>query len=460
MIEVRFGIDSSLKLSDEQAERVVCPGEGGLPESLDDVADAVACGLADPVDYPPLAAIITPSDRVAVTVTGDVPRAETITAAAIRAIIEAGVAPERITILYQADGPLDPRAWLPASWADEIHLVAVDPADPDAFARLGVDDQGEPVVVHRALYEADFVLPIVSVRRASAGDYFGPLTEVYPRLSDEPTRQRFRSLDAMRPGRARDQRIEEVAHAGQLLGADLTIQVIPASCDQVHGLVVGATSSITPHVRAADNARWRRELAAPVELVVAAIEGGPRAQTWTNVGRALQASLPLLPHEGGAIAICCDLDAPPDAGVRFLSSQLPRDQVVGHILAASPPDTYTAVYLAAALERASVYLLSRLDEEVVEGLGMVPVGSADELSRLIGRFESVAILPNAPLADVSTTDNQPPDIIPADWTEASPAEIDDQPEDMFYDPETLFDSPEELQDMMHQSEEKDQEKDR
>ena len=68
-------------------------------------------------------------------------------------------------------------------------------------------------------------------------------------------------------------------------------------------------------------------------------------------------------------------------------------------------DALPATQLARAMDRARVYLLSDLDAETVEELGMAPVESADEIPRLAARHKSCILLGNAqhavatPLAD-------------------------------------------------------------
>ena len=61
-------------------------------------------------------------------------------------------------------------------------------------------------------------------------------------------------------------------------------------------------------------------------------------------------------------------------------------------------DALPAAELLCAQDRATVYLLSRLDQELVEELGVAPVSNARELARLSGRFESCILLPCAEYA--------------------------------------------------------------
>ena len=48
-----------------------------------------------------------------------------------------------------------------------------------------------------------------------------------------------------------------------------------------------------------------------------------------------------------------------------------------------------------AMDKARVYLLSRLEESTVEDLGRVPVADSSDIARLATRHESCIVLANA-----------------------------------------------------------------
>lgn len=58
-------------------------------------------------------------------------------------------------------------------------------------------------------------------------------------------------------------------------------------------------------------------------------------------------------------------------------------------------DAIPAALLAESLERYQVFLLSDLDEESVEDLGVAHVGSGEQLERLSRQFNSCIVLGNA-----------------------------------------------------------------
>jgi nickel-dependent lactate racemase len=396
---LRYGADSSVRLELRDGSVLA---ECGAPrgEPLDDPAGATARALAEPLDFPPLWQSTTPADRVALALGPGVPHAGEIVAAGLGSLMEAGVQPDGLTVLrtraHAAAGLGDPRPWLSDDLIAQISLVTHQPDDRTELAYLASTEAGDPILLNRALTDADVVLPIGCFHtRSAAGDY-GLHSAVYPTFADERTIQRFRSPSALdargRPKRRPTQVVEEV---GWLLGVNQMVQVVPGPGDEILHVLSGQTAAVGRRARELYEAAWRDSVPRRASLVVAAVEGGPNQQTWENLGRALTAAGTLV-QEGGAIAVCCDLaDEPGPAVQQLAANRLRRDwmQWVGR---ERPVDALPATVLAQALDRARVYLLSRLDPSLVEDLEIAPIAGADELVRLAARHESCILLSNAP----------------------------------------------------------------
>jgi hypothetical protein len=71
-------------------------------------------------------------------------------------------------------------------------------------------------------------------------------------------------------------------------------------------------------------------------------------------------------------------------------------------------DALPAVQLIRTLQRARVYLLSRLDEDVVESLGVAFVACPEEVARLASHHDSCILLQNAHHAVATVADETPP----------------------------------------------------
>jgi hypothetical protein len=129
-------------------------------------------------------------------------------------------------------------------------------------------------------------------------------------------------------------------------------------------------------------------------LVIATVTGGAEAQTWNNVGRAL-ATAERLAAEGGAVAICSNLDQPPGESLGRLIGADDLADTQRRLLRDHADDSWPAWLIARALQRGPVYFLSQLSTETIEDMGLAPVADIAELMRLAGRHESVVVLPDS-----------------------------------------------------------------
>ena len=285
-----------------------------------------------------------------------------------------------------------------------ITLKSHDPADRRELAYLAADESGEAILINRALHEADVVLPIGCLRDDETAGYFGLHSALYPAFSDIKTQQRFRGFGSLNGhGERRRELVASVDNVAWLLGINFTIQVVPAAGGQVMHVLAGQSDSVRRRGRQLYHAAWDWPHSPRASLVMAAIEGGPRQQTWENVGRALQVAQRFV-EPNGAIAVCCDLALPLGPAMQRLASGMPREAALRHVGKERPVDALPAAQIAHALDNSKVYLLSRLDPTMVEELDMVPVGGPDELVRLARRHPSCVLLPDAPYVTAARDD--------------------------------------------------------
>ena len=398
---LKYGIDSSVRLEFADAALL---RECGNPrrEPLDDLAAAVGLALAEPVDYPPLALGVTPGDQVALVLDQAVPGAAEIVAALVKCLVEAGVQADGIGVLRtQADvdaGEGDPRRLLSGQLLERIALTTHDPTNRDRLAYLAATERGEPIMVNRVIHDADLVLPIGCFRSRQAAGYHGIHSALFPTYSDTATLSRFRSPGSFDTrGRRKKQLAKEADQVGWLLGAVLTIQVVPGPGQSVLDILAGEAQAVRRLGRRLYDAAWRHSLPRRAELVVAAVSGGPVQQTWRNLGRAVEAAMDIVESDG-QIVLCSDLSTQPGPAMQRLVGEDSPAEAIKQIEGDCPEDTLPAVQIARALERGRVYLLSRLDPSLVEDLGIVPLADAEELVRLARHFDSCVVLANASYA--------------------------------------------------------------
>lgn len=397
-IDFPYGNGRLLKLSvADEALVASCGRPQDLP--IEDLAAAVRAALSQPLDYPPLARATTPEDRVVLAVDDGVPRCAEIVAATIGYLVQSGILPDGITVLRTAsaagNGGPDIRSQWPEQWHDQVDLLTHDPDNSAQLAYLAMSHDGDAVLLNRALFDADLVLPIGVLRPEGAPGDFGCFGGIYPTFADQKALQRFRDPGALRAHGKRHAKLRRQAEeAAWLLGVTFSIQVVPGDGDHVLGVLAGEPASIGRQGRTVYDRAWKSTVPGRASLVVAAIGGGVEQQNWLNLGRVLAAASALV-EDGGAVAVCCDLAASPGPGVQSLSEVESPVDAIPVLRRARPADLLTAVQLVQALEQCRLYLLSGLDESLVEQLNMVPIDGVEDLARLVQRHPSCIVLANA-----------------------------------------------------------------
>jgi len=329
----------------------------------------------------------------------DLAQAAQITASAIGALVTAGVDPDGISVLRpqgSSQAPRhDPRRLLDAPLRERIGVYTHEPGNRNVLAYLAALDSGEPILLHRAIHDADLVLPIGCLHDEAAAGYYGIHTSVFPAFSDRKTQRRFRAIGSLDvDGHTKARLAAEVDHVAWLLGINFTIQVVPAAGNGVLHVLAGQSETVRRRGRQLYGEAWSCRAPQQAELVVAAIEGNASQQTWQNFGRALQSAAALV-EEGGSIAVCCRLTGAPGPAVQRMAGARSREAALHRIGKERPSDALPAAQLARALDRARVYLLSGLDPSLVEDMDMIHVAADEELIRLVRRHKSCILLSNA-----------------------------------------------------------------
>ena len=269
-----------------------------------------------------------------------------------------------------------------------------DPHDRESLAYLAASKEGKPIYFNRVIGDADVVLPISTLRLDQALGYAGVHGGLYPAFSDAATQKRYRAPSSNDWSALRRRRCEEADEAAWALGVQFTIQVTPGPGNTLLHVVAGDSQAVAKRGQELCTAAWFHEPPQRADLVVAAIEGGPDQQTWENFGRALFAASQAV-NDGGAIVICSSLRCRPGAALQRLAGMRDSESLLHELRRDRTPDATPAALLAEALERVKVFLLSDLDEEAVEDLGVAHVGSIEQIERLSRQFASCILLGNA-----------------------------------------------------------------
>lgn len=383
--------------------RVPLVHDGGVPTQheqaiVSDTAAAARAALESPLNYPAFAEGVVPGDQLAIAIDASVPDAGNILRGVIAAALSAGIEPAAIAVVSSDEEFCHA---LRDEVDDRVRVVIHDPEDQQDLALLGLNEKNERLLVNRAIFEADIVLPIGCARLAGVVGS-GVFDSLYPRLSDDETIGRMQT-PTQRSTAGRLARLRSKAdEAGWLLGVSLVMQVVPGKDGSVADVLAGDPRAVAAHAQQRCEELWSYGASQRASLVIANITGGPLEQTWDNVGRALAAIEPLV-EEYGAVAICSDLDEGPGHALGQLIGCSDFESLERDVRNDHSADSWPAWQLARALQRGPVYFLSQLPADDVEEMGLAPIESLAELERLARGQSSCIVIDDSQHALTTVT---------------------------------------------------------
>jgi nickel-dependent lactate racemase len=396
-------IAASVRLGADRRVRLVRNCGNAADDALQslDPATAATRALAEPLEFPPLSASIVPGDRVAIAVDEGVPCAPGIVCGVVESLRNAGIEDDAISVVTRdTDTSRLCGTELQRHDASAVQLVVHDPDDERQLCLVGVTKQNCPLVVNRTIFDADVVLPIGCARLDGRGVY----ESLFPRFSSAESIERFRAPARMDAGGVGGVQTRETDEAGWLIGVPMVMEVVPGADETVAYVLAGEPAAVAARSEELCRQQWGLRSARRASLVMATVTGGSQAQNWTNVARALAAAERLV-ADGGAVAICSNVEQPPGESLGRLIGSEDLAATERRLLNDHADDSVAAWQLARALQRGPVYFLSQLDPDTVEDLGMAPVADIEELARLASRHESVCILEDSQHA-LATVDGE------------------------------------------------------
>lgn len=357
------------------------------PPAVDDLEEAVADALTEPLEFPPLRRCVFPGDRVVLAVDREIPGVETILAGMWREIALANVRPEDVLILQPADRteppPPDPRRELPADVRAAVGWRVHSFEDDANCGYLASSATGDRVYLARDVLDADVVISVGPLAFDPVLGYRGTNSVFYPGLSNAEAGERSRGLghrelgpDDERPLRSL---IDEI---GWLLGIQFTVQTLPGADGGAARVIAGASDAVLRQGKRLLNDRWRVRLGTRSDIVVATVDGLAAGDGWRKLGAAVEAARNLVARDG-RIVIVSDFTAELGEGMRLVRDSLEPADALQPLRTAAPPDMLPASQIASAAGWADIFLLSRLDPVVVEELFITPLGKPREVQRLL-----------------------------------------------------------------------------
>lgn len=352
-------------------------GPDSRPDS--EIRGRTLAALEGPQGYPPLRQAVVPGDRVVIPLDPSTPGLAAVLSAVREVLRGAGVEDSSIHVVTTGEPPEGWAESVVAGLLWEVH----DPHDRAGLAYLATTPQGRRVYLNRRLTDADVVLPVGPIGFDSALGLRGPWSVVFPALSDAETQRAYRALANDDLGDSWDERetLAESAGVSWLLGSQLQVGVL-AGAEGAAEVLAGTEEAVQDEGRRALESAWTFRADDRADLVIVGIGRPGYRASLADLADGL-ATAGALVRRGGKILALTRVAEPPGPAVgRLVGADDPREASASLRGAEGDADYLAARKLARALARADVYLLSELEEQLVEDLGMVPLSKPSEARRL------------------------------------------------------------------------------
>lgn len=384
----------------------------GLPDEQESFQQAVR----RPIDSPPLADLVGPSDRLAVVIP-DLTRPFPSDRVLPWLFAELARVPrEHITILngtgsHRANTSAELEAMVGREILARYRVVNHNAYDPAGLERAGTSREGRPVLLSREYVRADRRIVLGFIEPHFFAGFSGGLKGVFPALAGIDSIMDYHRADVIGDPRSTwgvlaGNPTQEIVRAhGGLLPADFLVNVALNARRQITGFFCGAP--IPAHEAGCDFVRRTAMVPCPhaYPLVVTTNSGYPLDQNLYQAVKGMSAGAQVV-RRGGLIvtAARCNDGFPAHGNFRkLLLDHASPAELLGTILAPgfSMFDQWEAQKLAMILAEARVALFSEIPADEVRRAHLTPIGDlhaflADEIAR-IGRDAPVAVLPEGPM---------------------------------------------------------------
>jgi nickel-dependent lactate racemase len=377
----------------ERFEVLAANQDESLPMSDVEIGSA----LDAPIDSPPLEALITPGDNVLI-IASDATRATgsaQVINLLVRRLIQNGTAPGDIAIIFatgihRAVRPDEKAELLTPFIAQRIRTIDHDAYDASQLTQLGVMDDGSPIEVNRALKDFAKVILTGAVGFHYFAGFTGGRKSICPGLAGSQTVEatHMLALDFERGGR-------RSGVGSGLLNANAVSEV----CERVAALIDpafsinaivderGRTEKIfAGHWRAAHARACEHYIAGHSlliqekrDLVIVSCGGSPYDINMIQAHKALDMAAAAC-RDGGAIvflAECRDGLGRADFLKWFESAD--ASALETRLRTAYEVNGQTAWALLTKSERFQVHIITKLPDEEVRRMRMIPARSLEEV---------------------------------------------------------------------------------
>ncbi|MCG6156780.1 lactate racemase domain-containing protein [Rubinisphaera margarita] len=394
--EIHYGTGESFQF--ELPEEHVLWKQSG-PEAQDDAVRAIEEALATPLDYPPVGDAVVPGDKVTLVIDAGTPAWDEIIRALGRQLESRGVEADKLHVVLNGVGTETAAA---ESSSLPYKVIAFDEAMQGRSVYLASTAEGQRIYLPEEIGEADYVVTIGRFGFDDRWGYRGTNSTVYPAFGGEEAQTRFSGPGSqeLSPDESFGvrQMIDEI---GWLLGLQFSVQVIPSGSGKLAHVIAGASDSVYRESVSRLNSSWRSSISTPAETVIVSVPSLEAGDAWFSTARACRAAEKLV-SEDGRVLLVTDLKDFPEGLQETIQSSGDSDEVMRNLNRSKSPASRAVATLAGLASRYRVYLLSRLEQDIVENLFCIPLADTDELRSALQGGTTYAVLDGGQFAWVDT----------------------------------------------------------
>lgn len=369
-------------------------------------AAAVAAALDAPIGAPPIGEVVRPGERVAI-VTSDITRpcpTWEILPVLLDRLYGAGVRREDITLVFALGSHRGHTREEMAKLAGERafrEIRCVD-SDPEDCVHLGVTEAGTPVDITRAVARADRRICLGNIEYHYFAGYSGGAKAVMPGVSTRAAIQcnhRMMVRPEAHAGRLEGNPIrEDIEQAGAMLGIDYIVNVVLDEHKRIIRAVAGDAVEAHRAGCAFLDTLFRKEIRQKADIVLVSQGGAPKDLNLYQTQKALDNAKHAV-RDGGVIVLMgsCKEGLGERTFARWIEEANCPGDLTDRVAADFQLGGHKAAAIAMVLERAEVYLVSEMPEELVRSCFLTPFEDAqsalDAAFAKLGREAKVLAMP-------------------------------------------------------------------
>lgn len=406
-ISLPYGDHSlTIKVPERNLQDVILPKTEA--EALQDETEIIRTALENPIGSLRLRELVRKGKRVAI-VTSDLTRpcpSDRLLPFVLEELAAAGVPDEDIFVvlglgLHRPMTQEEIERFVTSQVPGRIQVLN---HDLENCVRLGVTSRGTPVEFFRPLVEADVRICLGNLEFHWFAGYSGGAKAILPGCASKATIFANHALmvrDGVRSARIQGNPLREDIEEGvDLLGVDFILNVV---MDREHHILGAFAGDVTAAHRAgcqAIAARGKVKVAQQADIVVVSAGGFPKDINLNQAHKGLE-NAAYFARDGGSLILAAECR-------EGMGSQMFEEWMLA---AASPAEIleriqrefvmggHKAAGMARIIQRAKVYLVSSLPDDLVRRLFMTPAAGVqqalDSALQELGAESRVLVLPQA-----------------------------------------------------------------